>query len=593
MKHTKKTILGIAALGLGAVLLSSCTQSFCSATDQANMAYPYEQGVTVYLTQEQANELVTAGLPDGASAPELAIPGNTTVYKYIPFEYVDGKTEAKSYKAAKAQDFLVNTILTNAASTNYGFRAPSKWYFEQIDQFALEASIIEAAIDRGQIADDFASYTHYDFKMYEDGTKALTDIVKPDFLNSIKVGNTGDNANGALVVNPYTEYDYNGDKNGTPSDKINSLIFDKENNVGYSILRRFGEVKFSGYGDDGKTAIWANMSTWNEYLRSIDMDACPTDDFMAVYQSQVVAKVNANRSCIATSTKEGVFGHYGSNADWEVRVETKDWGYAWSKGFLEGLLVYPISWLTDTIAYGIDPALTGVGQIISIVLVTLIVRLIMMAATFKTTLSQQKMQALQPQLAKLQQKYPNSNTNQAEKQRLAQEQMALYKRNKINPMGQLIVLIFQFPIFICVWSALQGSAALSSGQFLNLRLSDTIQSVLFNTIGNGQAWYANINGWWTALVLFILMAATQFFAMLLPQLINKAKNKKITKLSKNPAQDKNNKQMKWITYGMLIFTIIMGFFLPSAMGVYWLIGGLISMMQTGITQLVLAKGKKH
>jgi membrane protein insertase Oxa1/YidC/SpoIIIJ len=38
-----------------------------------------------------------------------------------------------------------------------------------------------------------------------------------------------------------------------------------------------------------------------------------------------------------------------------------------------------------------------------------------------------------------------------------------------------------------------------------------------------------------------------------------------------------------------VFTIIMGFFLPSAMGVYWLIGGIISMIQTAITQLIMAK----
>jgi membrane protein insertase Oxa1/YidC/SpoIIIJ len=43
---------------------------------------------------------------------------------------------------------------------------------------------------------------------------------------------------------------------------------------------------------------------------------------------------------------------------------------------------------------------------------------------------------------------------------------------------------------------------------------------------------------------------------------------------------------------LIVFTIVMGFFLPSAMGVYWLIGGLISMAQTIITQLVLGKGKK-
>lgn len=88
------------------------------------------------------------------------------------------------------------------------------------------------------------------------------------------------------------------------------------------------------------------------------------------------------------------------------------------------------------------------------------------------------------------------------------------------------------------------------------------------------------------------MAGTQFLAMMLPQWINKRKQKDMPKLSKNPAQDKMSSQMKWISYGMLIFTIIMGFFLPAAMGVYWAIGAVISMAQTLLTQVIMNNIKK-
>jgi Preprotein translocase subunit YidC len=147
-------------------------------------------------------------------------------------------------------------------------------------------------------------------------------------------------------------------------------------------------------------------------------------------------------------------------------------------------------------------------------------------------------------------------------------------------------MIVQFPVFICVWGALQGSAVLSTGQVLNLRLSDTISTVLSNVSG---AWYTNVSGWWTAFVLFVLMAIFQWLAMMLPQWMNKKRLKNQVKTSANPAQDKNTKTMKWVSYGMLIFTIIMGFSLPAAMGVYWGIGALISMLQTIITQAVMNK----
>ena len=132
-------------------------------------------------------------------------------------------------------------------------------------------------------------------------------------------------------------------------------------------------------------------------------------------------------------------------------------------------------------------------------------------------------------------------------------------------------------------------SVLSSGAVLNLRLSDTISTVFFNFTGE---WYLNSTGWWTALVLFIFMAAAQIVSMLLPQWINKKRLRKVARLTKNPAQDKNTKTMKWVMYGMMVFTIIMGFFLPSAMAVYWFIGALISMVQTAITQAVIAKQDK-
>jgi len=87
------------------------------------------------------------------------------------------------------------------------------------------------------------------------------------------------------------------------------------------------------------------------------------------------------------------------------------------------------------------------------------------------------------------------------------------------------------------------------------------------------------------------MASVQVMAMLLPRIIAKVRNKNVVKLSKNPAADQSGRTMKMVSYGMIIFTIIMGFFLPSAMGIYWFIGGLISMAQTTITQLYLAKKK--
>lgn len=370
------------------------------------------------------------------------------------------------------------------------------------------------------------------------------------------------------------------------------------------VLTNFGFIKFIGSDD----TLWGNYDAMNTALAvefekknlaeggepGRGYELCPSTDFTNLYKNTMSTFVNQKKSCIATV--EGNYGNYGKtySDNVGVTIEAKDWAYAWQKGPVSGLIVFPVAWLTDTLSIAFaggaqtSAMYNGWPQLLALVIVTIIVRLVIFGATFKSVLGQQKMTALQPELAKIQAKYPNSNTNQAEKQRLAEEQMKLYKKHKVNPMSQMLIMLIQFPIFIGVWGAMSGSAVLSTGSFLGLDLSISIKDALMNVStlpGNG-------GGWWTALVLFILMAAGQFLAMKLPQWISKARTKKVARLTANPAQTQQNKTMNIVSYGMLILIIFMGFSLPAAMGVYWLIGALFSLVQSLITQLIISHKKK-
>ena len=132
-----------------------------------------------------------------------------------------------------------------------------------------------------------------------------------------------------------------------------------------------------------------------------------------------------------------------------------------------------------------------------------------------------------------------------------------------------------------------GSAVLSTGAVLNLNLSSSI----WNTLTNVSQLPSNNTGWWTALVLIILMSVAQFMAMKVPQWITKIRTKKIARLGKNPAQTSQNRTMTIVSYVMLIMIIVMGFTLPAAMGVYWFIGAIVSLIQTLVTQLLIT-GRK-
>ena len=366
-------------------------------------------------------------------------------------------------------------------------------------------------------------------------------------------------------------------------------------------LDQYGYLKYSG------TKLWDEWNFLNNYITGladvpgsgIELDDLPTNDYVKIYKKDMNSLISGYRSCIAIS--EDDYGYYGyaNGAQWRendiigadkhgktaVTIEAKNWGYAWKKGFFEGLLVFPIAWLTETFATNFKAAgmPSGLPQLLAIFAITFIVRSLMLIVTIRQTASNAKMTALQPEITKIQNKYPNANTNNYEKQQMAAEMNKLYKKNKINPLGALLVMVVQFPVFICVWGALQGCASLSSDAFLNLHLSDSINTVLFNA----SNWTAN-GGFsaFTALVLFLLMAASQVVSMLLPQFIQKMKRKKVASLGKNPAQTDQQSKMKMFTYIMMAMIIFMGFTLPSAMGVYWFVGALFSIAQTLIIELI-------
>ncbi len=551
-KSTKAKIFGGIVAVFGAALLSGCTANFCSEVDQARIAYTYEQGVTVYCSKDQIPEeyKVDNGNTDYPLSWQV-YEGNDSLWAYIP-------TDTEGLFTAKKADYLTNTIL-KSATTNL-IKKPTYAYWKKADQYVLDNSI----------------------KLYAE------DVLKKDNPNQLPSASDIEAKATALKkeitstqINPFSNPDCVGNESGVTANTD-------------SILRNYGYWKFDGTKENGGHELYKN---WTEMNASIEKEfddegytgkaLVPNSDFVTLYKSAITSKYSSIRTCLTTRTRAEGYGSYGSSANWSVQIHTTDWGAAWGKGLFEGLIVYPVSYLVDSISFGIDPALSGVGQILALIITTVVVRLVVMALTFKGTLDQQKMQALQPQLAKLQAKYPNSKENQAQQQRLQQEQMALYKRNKVSMASTFIVLIVQFPVFISVWGALQSNAVLSTGQILNLRLSDTISSVLTNFSGT---WYANTSGWWTALVLFIVMSALQFLSVKLPQWITKAQLKNQQKLTANPAQDENTRRMKMMSYIMLAVTIFMGFALPAAMGVYWAIGAIMSMVQTLITQLIV---KKH
>ena len=345
----------------------------------------------------------------------------------------------------------------------------------------------------------------------------------------------------------------------------------------------YGYLKFyNGNGSDlTVTTLWTNYDTWVQELKDeIGYQKCPNSDYLNLYKNSLYNLVKNTRTCI--TTRPG--GYFYGETDPKVYYRSINWGDAWKRGLLEGLIIFPVAWAVESMSFVFG--LGGWGQVGAIMIVTIIVRLFFSLVTLKPTLDTQKMSYLSPELAKIQAKYPNANTNQAEKQRMAQETSALYKKNKVSMFSTFITLIIQFPLFLGVYGGMQGCAVLTSGDIFGLHLSDTPWSILQNTalFSTGGA-----GTWWTAFVLMFVLTAFQVVSMFLPQWIQKARNKKNPKLGKNPSQDQNSKRFRIISIVMLAGLIITSFGLPAAMCIYWFGGAVFSILQTCLMQFVILK----
>ncbi len=96
---------------------------------------------------------------------------------------------------------------------------------------------------------------------------------------------------------------------------------------------------------------------------------------------------------------------------------------------------------------------------VSIIFLTILVRVVLFPLTYKGSKSMKRMQQLQPKMLKLREKYKDK------KEKLNQEMMGLYKKHKVNPMGGCFPMLLQLPIFFALYSALSTAVELRHEPF--------------------------------------------------------------------------------------------------------------------------------
>jgi YidC/Oxa1 family membrane protein insertase len=121
----------------------------------------------------------------------------------------------------------------------------------------------------------------------------------------------------------------------------------------------------------------------------------------------------------------------------------------------------PLLWLMNFFA----SRLPGQNYGVAIILLTVLVKAAFYPLTQKSMSSMKQMQALQPQLTALKAKY------KSDPQRFQREQMELFRKHRVNPMGGCLPMVVQIPIFYALYLTLQYSVELQGAPFM-LWISD-------------------------------------------------------------------------------------------------------------------------
>lgn len=234
-----------------------------------------------------------------------------------------------------------------------------------------------------------------------------------------------------------------------------------------------------------------------------------------------------------------------------------------SNSWFEALFVYPL-------AQALNFLTPYVTVTIAIVLVTLFVKLLTFGLTVKSTVASQKMQTLQPELNKIQAKYAGRTDNES-KMKMSQEMNDLYAKHHINPFGAIGTMFIQFPVIIAMYQAVQHASAVKTSSLFGYALSNSPSKA----IADGQ---------WFVIVIFLLMAVSQFISMKLPMWLNKARAKKQpVRLGEKAAKAPNTDMMMYTSMGMILF---FAFTWPTAMSLYWFVSSAAQIAQTYYIQKV-------
>lgn len=205
---------------------------------------------------------------------------------------------------------------------------------------------------------------------------------------------------------------------------------------------------------------------------------------------------------------------------------------------------------------------------VSIIILTVLLKLAMFPITAKTAKSTAKMQEMQPKMQALQEKYKDNPA------KLNEQTAKLYKEIGYNPLSGCLPMLFQFVILFAMYNLFNNYFEFRGACFIPGWISDLSKGDSVKTLGFDIPFLGN-----QIRLLPVIYVLSQIF---------------FSKITQNggTATGQNNGQMKFMMYGLPIIFFFMFYNAPSGLLLYWTISNLIQLVQQLVINSSMAKAKQ-
>ena len=353
---------------------------------------------------------------------------------------------------------------------------------------------------------------------------------------------------------------------------------------GYTYENRLAELTYKIAGD-GTDYLSANKNDEKEVPERLDWIAFKNQFFSSVFLADTdfeKAKLNSKMEVQGSGyikdysaemstafdptgkTPTQLFFYFGPNHYKTLTALDKGRTEKWELNRLVYLGWPLIRWINKWFTINIFDWLSSWGLSMGIVLLlmTLIVKIVVFPATWKTYTSSAKMRVLKPKIDEIGKKYPK----QEDAMKKQQEVMGLYSQYGVSPMGGCLPMLIQFPILMALFMFVPSAIELRQQSFLwadDLSTYDAFINFPFHIPFLGSH-----------LSLFcVLMTVTNIL------------NTKYMMQQQDTGANPQMAAMKWMSYLMpIMFLFILNDY-PSGLNYYYFISTLISV----VTTLILRK----